>query len=132
MGSWARKTRKDSPVYISFCSFASSLHSGAACLNLPPFDVFLIKKIGKRSLGPGSALGEKGENNTRSNRKNIGERRVPSGSLGWRKGHVASSFRIPSSASVVPAFHPSSQERVKRWLPSSKMAGSFPNLFFLS
>ena len=45
---------------------------------------------------------------------------------------MASSFRIPSSASVVPAFHPSSQERVKRWLPSSKMAGSFPNFSFHS
>ena len=102
--------RKD----FSFCSFASSLHSGAACLNLLSFVFFLIKKIGKRRLGPGSALGEKGENKTGWNRKYVGTVVSGGGKGTWRFRSVSQVLRL------VPPFYQARKEwrggyQAQRW-----------------
>ena len=54
----------------------------------------LLHVLRSSSQGPGSALGEKGK--TGSNRKNIGERSEPSGSLGREKwpDYLSAHFRL--------------------------------------
>ena len=78
-----------------------------------------VRKRRKRSLEPGSALGEK-RKETGWNRKNIGEGSEPmavlwGGGKGTWRPRSQTSFRIPSSVSCSCVL-------VKRWLPSSKMA----------
>ena len=66
----------------------------------------LLHILRSSSMGPGSAVGEKGK--TGSNRKNIGERSEPSGGLGRQKGARLSLGSLPTRRFFFP-FSPNAK-----------------------